>query len=146
MTKDEAMLAYLKPIIKDLTSEPLTFNFSSSEPEGVALLTNYSDREIKTYIHGGAQKAYGFTVLWTKAYSTNSDDLNLEAMTFSNCFMQTLEDKNRKGEWPQFPDGCTVQQVELLQDQPALDGINEQYGLARYRVNGRVLYFESEDK
>lgn len=145
MTKDEAMLAYLKPVIKDLTGEPLTFNFSSSEPEGVALLTNYSDRAIKTYIHGGAQKAYGFTVIWTKAYSTDADDLNLEAMTFANGFMTALQEKNLKKEWPAFPDNCTVQKVELLQDMPALDGINEQYGLARYRVNGRVLYFESED-
>lgn len=144
-SKDFAVETWLEPIVEKLTGEQIRFNFSDDTPEGVAVLTNYSDRAIKRYLHTGAIKAYGFTVLWTKAYSTDDDDLNLEANQFVDKFMDTVEALNYAGPeaLPEFPDNCTVQRVEILQDQPALDGVNAQHGLARYRVAGRVIYFES---
>ena len=66
MTKHEAVTEYFQPIIEQLTGEPLRFNFSSSDPEGVSLMTEYSDRKIKSYLHGGSEKAYGFAVVWVK--------------------------------------------------------------------------------
>lgn len=145
MSKHDAITEYFKPIIEQLTGEPLRFNFSSTDPEGVSIMTNYSDRVVKRYLHGGAQKVYGFTVIWVKPYSTDNDDLNLDAMNFAQSFMDELEKRNRAQDFPAFPDGCEVQRMDVLQNMPNLSGINEQMGLARYQVPGQILYFESED-
>lgn len=145
MTKHEAVTEYFKPIIEELTGEPLQFNFSASDPEGVSLMTEYSDRVIKSYLHGGSEKAYGFAVIWVKPYSTDADDLNLDAMNFVQSFMDELEARNRAKDFPAFPASCDVHRIEVLQNMPGLAGINDQMNLARYQIHGRILYFERED-
>lgn len=145
MNKHEAMSAYFKPIVEQLTGEPLDFNFSDSAPEGVSLMTEYSDRVVKQYVHGGAVKAYGFRIVWTKAYSADHDDLNLEAMSFAQAFMDIIERKNKTEDFPDFPDNCAVEKLEVLQNMPNLAGINEAQSLARYQIPGQIIYFESED-
>mgnify|MGYP000849362075 FL=1 len=145
VNKHEAMTEYFKPIIEELTGEPLRFNFSSSDPEGVSLMTEYSDRKIKSYLHGGSEKAYGFAVIWVKPYSTDADDLNLDAMNFVQSFMDALEARNRAKDFPAFPATCEIHRIEVLQNMPGLAGINDQMNLARYQMHGRILYFESED-
>ncbi len=145
MNKHEAMMAYFKPIVEEITGEPLEFNFSSTAPEGVALMTEYSDRYVRRYVHGGGIKAYGFRIIWTKAYSTDHDDLNLEAMSFAQDFMDAIELKNKSENFPKFPENCSVQRIEVLQNMPNLAGINEAQSLARYQIPGQIIYFESED-
>ena len=104
MTKHDAMKAYFEPKVMELVQDRLGFNFSPESPDSVAFITNYSDKVRKKYIRIGAEKEYGFSILITKAYSTASDDLNLEAMNFAQGFMDWLDEQDREKNYPEFPE------------------------------------------
>ena len=89
---------------------------------------------------GDEQKAYGFSIIIVKAYSSGQDDLNLEAMNFAQAFMDWLEDQDRQKNYPDFGEKCRIQKMENLQNMPNLSGVNYQEGLARYMIQARIVY------
>ncbi|MDY4404731.1 hypothetical protein [Blautia sp.] len=141
MTKHDAVKAYFEPKILELVKENIHFNFSPDSNDSVALITNYSDKVVKKFITRDVQKQYGFTILITKAYSSDDDDLNLEAMNFAQAFMDWIDEQNEKKEFPDFGERCTVEKMENLQNMPNLSGISEE-GTARYMMQARILYRE----
>lgn len=144
MTKHDAMKQYFEEKVNELAGSILNFNFSPDSPEEIAFLTDYSDKVIKRYVRVGAEKAYGFTILITKTYSTNADDLNLEAMNFAQGFMDWVDGQNRKKQFPDFGQRCTVKKIENLQNMPNLAEVDPEEGIARYMIQCRVIYFEKE--
>ena len=98
MSKHDAVKAYFVPKVKELAGSMLNFNFSPESPNGISLITNYSDKVRKKYITGDALKEYRFSIIIVKEYSSESDDLNLEAMNFAQTFMEWLEEQNEKKE------------------------------------------------
>lgn len=144
MTKHDAMKAYFEPKVEELVGDLLNFNFSPESPDSIAMITNYSDKVRKKYIRCGSEKEYGFTILITKTYSSEQDDLNLEAMNFCQAFMDWLENQDRKKSYPEFPDSCQIRKMECLQNMPNLAGVNAEEGLARYMIQCRIIYFEKE--
>ena len=144
MTKHDAIKAYFEPKVGELAGDMLNFNFSPESEDSISLITNYSDKFRKKYVRVGAEKEYGFTIVIVKEYSSDADDLNLEAMNFAQAFMDWVDDQNKKKNYPEFPDNCQIKEMETLQNMPNLAGINAEEGLARYMVQCRLIYFESE--
>lgn len=144
MTKHDAVKAYFEPKIAELAGEILHFNFSPDSPDSFALVTNYAEQVVKRFINGNARKAYGFSILVTKNYSTSGDDLNLECMNFVQGFMDWIEEQNQGKEYPDFGSNCEVEKIEVLQNMPNLAGINAEEGTARYMVQCRILYIEHD--
>lgn len=144
MSKHDAVKAYFEPKIKELAGSMLNFNFSPESPDKISLITNYSDRVRKAYITGDKQKEYGFSIIIVKPYSSDEDDLNLEAMNFAQAFMDWLDEQNKNGEYPDFGEKCTIEKMENLQNMPNLSGINSEAGLARYMIQARIIYNEAE--
>nr|DAG82188.1 MAG TPA: Minor capsid protein from bacteriophage [Caudoviricetes sp.] len=144
MTKHDAMKAYFEPVVTKLANTVLNYNFSPDSPDGIGFLTNYSDKVLKRYIRVGADKAYGFSILVTKEYSINNDDLNLEAMNFVQGLMDWVDRQNREKLFPDFGEKCTVKRIENLQNMPSLAEVNSEEGVARYMFQCRVVYFEKE--
>lgn len=143
MDKHHAMVEFFRPKIEELSTE-MNFNFSGETADSVAFLTDYADQIKKRYIRSGAVKEYGFTIIVTKSYSSYDDDVNLEAMTFAQGLMDWVEEKNRKKEYPEFPENCRVRKMEVLQNIPNLAGVNMEQLTARYMFQCRVTYYESE--
>lgn len=144
MTKHDAMMKYFRPKIEELSMGSLTFNNSQEAPDTFSLITNYSDKVRKKFIRVGAEKEYAFTIIIVKAYSTHDDDLNLDAMNFSQSFMDWLEKQNKQKNYPDFPENCQIKKMECLQNMPNLAGINSKAGFARYMIQCRLIYFERE--
>lgn len=144
MTKHDAMKAYFEPVVTELANTVLNYNFSPDSPEGIGFLSNYSDKILKKYVRIGAEKAYGFSILVTKEYSTNCDDLNLEAMNFVQRIMNWVDDQNQKKHFPDFGDKCEIKRIENLQNMPNLAEVDPEDGVARYMFQCRVIYFEKE--
>lgn len=144
MTKHDAMKAYFEPAVNEIAGSILNFNFSSDSPDSIGFLTDYSDKVIKRYVRVGAEKAYGFSILVTKEFSTNADDLNLEAMNFAQGIMDWVDVQNRKKQFPDFGDRCAVKRIENLQNMPNLAEVDPEEGFARYMIQCRVIYFEKE--
>ena len=144
MSYEEAIKIYFEPKVEELAGNILSFNFSPESEDSISLITNYSDKVRKRYVTGDVQKEYGFTIIIVKSYSTGCDDLNLEAMNFAQAFMDWLEIQDKKGIYPEFPDGCQIKKMECLQNMPNLAGINAKEGLARYMIQCKITYFEKE--
>lgn len=141
MTKHDAVKAYFEPKIQELAGE-LLFNFSPENEGSISLITNYSGRIRKEYITGVTEKAYGFTIVIVKPYSSNEDDLNLEAMNFAQAFMDWLDEQNKAKKYPDFGKNCEIEKMENLQNMPNLSSVNYEAGLARYMIQVRILYKE----
>ena len=144
MTKHDAMKTYFEPKVLELAGDLLGFNFSPESQEKISFLTNYSDKILKKYVRSGAEKEYGFSIVIVKPYSTETDDINLEAMNFAQAFMDWLDEQNKRKIYPAFPENCQIKKMENLQNMPNLAGINAGAGLARYMIQCRVVYYEKE--
>lgn len=143
MTKHEIMKTYVEDKVSELIGFLISFNFADDSPDAVSFLTNYSGKIVKKYLRA-AEKEYGFSILINWHYSTETDDLNLQAMNFVQNFMDWIDDQNRKKEFPDFGDKCQVKKIENLQNMPNLAAVDWENMIAQYRIQCRVLYFEKE--
>lgn len=140
MSNHSIILDYLKDIMQELTDGAVTFNFSQSEPDTYSIVTRYADKTIRSYINGDEEKEYGFEIVMIRQYSSDEDDLNLEAMEFGQGLIELLDEKNRDKDFPDLGTDTEVESVEVLQNMPNLAGINADEALAQYRVQGRIVY------
>lgn len=145
MTKHEAMKAYFQPKIIELVAKNVQFNFSPEARDNISIITRYSDKVVRSFINGDQEKEYGFAIVIVKQYSIDSDDLNIEAMNFAQAFMEWLDKQNKNKIFPDFGGNCRVEKIENLQNMPNLAGVNAKEGLARYMIQGRILYREYEE-
>ena len=143
MTKHEIMKAYVEEKVGKLIWSIVSFNFADDFPDSISFLTNYSGKVVKKYIRA-ADKEYGFTILITWHYSTETDDLNVQAMNFAQEFMDWIEEQNRTKNFPDFGEKCQVKKIENLQNMPNLATVDWENMTARYMIPCRVLYFEKE--
>lgn len=143
MTKHEIMKSYVEGKVEELVGSLVSFNFADNSPDSVSFLTNYSGKIVKKYLRA-ADKEYGFTILITWRYSTETDDLNLQAMNFVQDFMDWIEEQNRLKNFPNFGKECQVKKIENLQNMPNLAAVDWENMTAQYMIQCRVLYFEKE--
>ncbi|MCB7306185.1 hypothetical protein NE683_12340 [Bariatricus massiliensis] len=143
MTKHEAMIEYIKPIIGELTGGLTVFNFANNSPGSLSFLTDYSGKTIKKYIRA-ADKEYGFSVVFTWYYSPDTDSTNIEAMNMAQRMIDWIDEQNRSENYPDFGTNCKMRKIESLQNMPNLATVDLENNLAQYMVQCRVIYFEKE--
>ena len=131
-----------EPKVMELVGDRLGFNFSPESIDNIAMVTNYAERTVREFVTGAKQKEYGCTFLITKQFSTDSDDLNLEAMEFADSFSEWVDEQNTNRNFPNLGDDKTVESIEVLQNMPNLSGINAEEGYAVYQIQIRVVYRE----
>jgi hypothetical protein len=141
-TKHDAMKTYLEAEVLEVAGSVLNFNFSSDTPDSIAFITEYADKDVKKYLRGNALKAYGFAILITKCYSTNTDDLNITAMNAAHAFGDWIDAQDKLKSFPDFGIKCQVKKIEFLQNMPNLADIDMEQGIAKYMLQCRVTYYE----
>ena len=141
MTKHKVMKNYVEEKVMELSDRLVSFNFSDDSIDGVSFLTNYSGKTVKKYVRA-ADKEYRFTILMTWHFSTETDDLNLQAMNFAQEFMDWIEKQNKDKNFPDFGEKCQVKKIENLQNMPNLAAVDWENMKAQYMIQCRVLYFE----
>ena len=145
-TKHDAVHEFFDAKIKEIAESTLSFNFSPEHTGSISLITNYSGKIRKKYIRIGAEKEYGFSIILVKPYSTDEDNLNLEAMNFAQSISDWVNQQNKMKNYPEFPENCQIKKMETLQNMPNLAGINAKEKNARYMIQCRIIFFESEEK
>lgn len=143
MTKHDAMYEFFSPKVAELLENVLKFNFAPESKDTVSFVTQYSDKILRKFVRA-AEKEYGFAIIITRDYSTDEDDLNLQAMNFAQAFMDWVDEQNKIKNYPEFPENCQIRKLENLQNMPNLAGVNTEEGLARYMLQCRLVYFEKE--
>lgn len=141
MTKHEAVKEFFEQKVEEIAEKQLGFNFSDDTEDNISIITNYSALQLKKYFIG-AEKEYGFSIIIVKEYSTDEDDLNIQAMNFAQSFMDWLEEQNKNKNYPDFGENCMIKKMENLQNMPNLAGILPEANLARYMLQCRIIYFE----
>lgn len=142
MTKHESIKNFLEPKMLEI-SEELGFNCSGKKV-GVSILTQYSSKVVKQYLRN-AIKEYGFCIVLIKPYSVDDDDINLEMLNFAQSVMDWLDIQNKEKNFPKFPDNCECIRWENVQNMPNLAEVNEKARLAKYMVQCKLFYRESEE-
>ena len=141
MNKHEAVKAFFEDKVMELIGNVLGFNYSPETVNSIALLPEYSDRQIRQYITGERQMQYSFAFLIVRCYSTEPlDALNMEAMEIGQAFMDWIEEQDLEGNYPDLGEDCESEKMEVLQDMPNLASVNED--TARYMIQGRIIYVE----
>lgn len=143
MTKHEAMQAYFEPKVEELSGRMLKFNFSDDSRDSISFLTNYAAKVRKNYVRA-AEKEYAFSILITKTFSSESDDLNLQAMNFAQSFMDWLDEQSNNRIYPDFGSKCEIRKIENLQNMPNLANVDWENQIAQYMLQCRVIYMEKK--
>ena len=141
MTKHTAMYEFFKDIAYKVAADTVNFNFSPESPDSIAFITDYSEKYLKHYVRGG-KKAYGFSIIVTKYYSMEDDDINLQSINFAQGLMNWVDKQNKLRNYPKFPENCRIIKMENLQNMPNLAGVNTDLHLARYMMQMRLEYEE----
>lgn len=136
---------FFEPKVVELVGDRLGFNFSPESKDNITMITNYAERTVREFVTGEKEKEYGCTFLITKQFSTDSDDLNLEAMEFADGFSEWVDEQNTNRNYPDLGERKTVQGIEVLQNMPNLSGINAAEGFAVYQIQVRIVYREEID-
>lgn len=136
---------YLEPVVEELAGTVLQFNFSPEAPDSISFVTRFSDQVIRKYINGDAEKEYGFALVIVKQYSTEDDDINVEAMAFADRFTDWIRQQDKAKDYPNLGNNIEVRSIESLQNMANLAAINEEEGLARYQLQGRIVYIEHSE-
>lgn len=146
MSKHDEVKAFFEDEINTLVGSVLGFNFSPETADSVAIIPQYSDRNIREYINGDKQRQYSFAFVIVRVYSTEPVDLlNMEAMELGETFMEWVEEQDKNRNYPDLGENCKVEKMEILQDMPNLATVNAEEGLARYMIQGRIVYREYAD-
>lgn len=145
MSKHDIITEFFKPKAEELAGDILHFNYSP-EDISISMITDYSEKVLNSYVTGRKRKAYGFSFIIVKAYSTSDDDLNLEAMNYAQALMDWVEGLNREENYPDLGEKTEVEQIEVLQNMPNLSGVNAKEGLARYMMQFRLIYVDDTEK
>lgn len=144
MNKHEAMITYFSPHCEEIAGRVLQFNSGQNEAHNISFITEYGDKVEKRYL-SGAQKAYGFAIVITAPFSFDTDDLNLNAMTMAQNFLEWIESQNAQRLFPDFGKDCDVQKIEALQNMPALADVDPENLVARYMLHCKVTYYEKRE-
>lgn len=143
MTKHEAVKEYFEDKVTEMVGGVIGFNYSPEETDAVAIIPQFSDRNVRQYINGDKQRQYSFAFIIVRLYSTEPVDLlNMEAMNLGQAFMDWIEEQDSQRIYPDFGPQCEIEKMEVLQNMPNLASVNAEEGTARYMIQGRILYRE----
>ena len=63
-------------------------------------------------------------------------------MELAQAFLDWIEEQDRQKNYPDFGANCEIERIEVLQDMPNLASVNAEEGVARYMIQGRIVYKE----
>ena len=123
MTKHEIMKAYVEEKVGELMGSLVSFNFADDSPDSISFLTDYSGKVVKRYLRA-ADKEYQFTILVTWRYSTETDDLNMQAMNFAQELMDWIEEQDLAKNHADFGAKCPVKKIDNFENMQNLASVD----------------------
>lgn len=137
--RNEAMLAWF---MECPHAGNVYFNFSEWKDESTMFATN--DVAVKKYLGGSSKRQFYFHLIAYRAADgqTPNSPINAQMMDEVEQIGKWVEAQNKTRNFPDFPEGCAVQSVEVLSSAPSVSG-NQEIG-AKYLMSCRVTYLQQE--
>lgn len=123
----------------------LFFAFSQNLNGSAVLVPMAKERIVKEYLDGSSIRNYDFSLVLYKpanAEVPNSTE-NVDIMVDVEKVMGWVDEQNKNRNFPIFPDGCTVQKVENLQNMPTIAGMDETG--AKFMFACKVIYKQERE-
>lgn len=151
MDKNKAVIDFLLSC-PQIANNPLFFNFSQAEDNNKQLVTVANDKAIeRPYIDGSVLKRYTFTVIDYRSViyqavvnKTGYANENVEEMLDVQSIINWIEEQNDNMNFPDFGNGCIVEEIKALTDSPNLNGVDSSVTppLAKYSVSVQIQYLD----
>lgn len=109
-----------------------------SEPIEYVLETGMTNPILTTYLDGSSLRQYQFTFGSREYYSLDRAQ-NIDNSTFYEQFCDWVEAQNKAGIFPELPEGCEPQQLNVITPGYLFDASMES---ARYQVQLQLIYFK----
>lgn len=116
MTKHDAVRAWLLTCPQ---IQRMGFNFGAEEDGSTAMIPY--DYLLTEYIDGSQQRRYAFELI--RFHDVKEDpggSLNAADQAEMDKLTEWVQAQEKAGNYPQFPQGCTVQKVQLLDGQESM--------------------------
>lgn len=150
MGKNEAIIEFLIncPAIQ---ANPLFFNFADEQAGHNHFITQ-SDTIKKHYVDGSSLKTYTFTIACYKSVSHNAivgtssfNDENMENMAIVQEILDWINEQSDNRVYPNFGADYIIEDMETLQSDPDLDGVDTSVNppLARYSIGVKIEYLDN---
>lgn len=150
-SKNEAVIDFLMqcPAIQE---NPLFFNFADENDGNNHFITETDNIKTK-FVDGSIKKQYTFTIASYKSIAhialIKEDDKiksqNLEDMTIVQSIIDWIDEQASQQNFPDFGEGCMVEEMETLTTDPDLSGIDTSVNppIAKYSVAVRIGYIDT---
>jgi len=141
MDKNQAVFGWIKtyPGIGRLY-----FNFGVAQDGNQSFVPNPTERIVKRDVLGNETKHYDFAVTAYRSISTEAGtDENILDYCGVSEFIAWVNEQNKSKNYPDFGDGCYIENIECLQNIPAQSGVDGE--LAKYMIQCRITYEETEN-
>lgn len=117
----------------------LFFNFGG-DGSGDTVIAPSSDTLLEDYIDGSQRRQYAFELYRTLPLTTGpNDDGNVRMLEDVESVLQWVHEQNDDGNFPEFPSGCTVDSISVLEDMNGYVSMVDQ-STARYMIPMAITY------
>lgn len=103
-----------------------------------AIETSVFDPILKTYVNGDTLRQYQFDFGSREFYSMDRIQ-NIQNSTFYEKFADWIEEQNKLQNFPELPEDCTPESLEVLSPGYFFDGAMRN---ARYKIQLRLVYLK----
>ena len=149
--KNQAIVDYLLQC-PAIANNPVFFNAIQARDNTKEIVTQASDRNIHTpYIDGSVSKRYIFTIIDFRSITYNPlvtiagyPNENIQDMLDVQGVIDWIEEQNDERHFPNFGEGCIIDEIRTNTDNPNLNGVDTSVtpALAKYSVSVYVNYLD----
>lgn len=140
--KHQIMLDYVSDKLAELVGIYPAFNFLDCMDGSISMQTETSIVPLKLYMRGTSQKnRYDFTLVFAMAYSRYTDEVNMQAITLCQIFINWFNMQGRRRNYPDFGPACRIMKMECAES-TEIAQIDIENSLALYRVPCQITYME----
>lgn len=120
----------------------LFFNLSDGEIGSTKLIP--SESVLQTYIDGSTVRNYDCALTRFEACTLDpNDDMNIESLRRFELLAEWIEEQAEKGNFPQFPEGQTVQEITVLTNEGGFMALQEM-DICKFMLQFRIEYLKSK--
>lgn len=120
----------------------LFFNFSGTA-DGDTVIATAGDTLLQSYISGSQRRRYAFELIrYLPATFCENDPGNVSMMEDVDSIVRWVRAQNEAGNYPELPDGCTVESIEALETSTGYVAATDQ-NTAKYMIPFAIEYFKS---
>lgn len=138
VNKHEALQNWVEPFLEN---NYLYFETADAYPGIREVVPDFGDYTDKVDILGFKYKTYTFMFVAFEKIDTGTSDVNVSNMYLMDSFNEWLETQIENKNYPNFGEGCSEYEIEILQNMADVAYITDD-GLAKYMLGAAIHYKE----